>query len=95
MTKTAINITGMHCSSCVTAKEIKSLKIKFTVSIILATPLMYFAMSTGFKLPLASWMIKHMALIQFLLTTPIRPDCDAQRHEEVSTEGTIAGTELA
>ena len=52
-------------------KEIKSLKIKFTVSIILASPLMYFAMATGFKLPLAAWMKTHMAVIQFLLATPI------------------------
>ncbi len=52
-------------------KEIRSLKLKFTISIILATPLMYFAMATGFKLPLAGWMIKYMAIIQFILTTPI------------------------
>ena len=52
-------------------KEIKSLKAKFTVSIILAAPLMYFAMATGLKLPLASWIKTHMALIQFLLATPI------------------------
>ena len=52
-------------------KEIKSLKIKFIISIILAAPLMYFAMATGLKLPLAPWMKEHMALIQFLLTTPI------------------------
>lgn len=52
-------------------KEIKSLKIKFTVSIILAAPLMYFAMATGLKLPLTTFIKQHMALIQFLLTTPI------------------------
>jgi len=52
-------------------KEIGSLKIKFIVSIILAAPLMYFAMATGLKLPLSSFMKQHMALIQFLLTTPI------------------------
>ncbi|MFQ5952198.1 MAG: heavy metal translocating P-type ATPase [Candidatus Omnitrophota bacterium] len=52
-------------------KEIKALKIKFIIAIILATPLMYFAMATGLKLPLASFMKKHMTLIQFLLTTPI------------------------
>lgn len=51
--------------------EIKSLKLKFIISIILATPLMYFAMATGMKLPLVPWMKEHMALIQFLLTTPI------------------------
>ncbi|MFH1868820.1 MAG: heavy metal translocating P-type ATPase [Candidatus Omnitrophota bacterium] len=53
------------------SREIKSLKIKFTISIILATPLMYFAMAIGMKLPLAIWMKEHMALIQFLLATPI------------------------
>ena len=52
-------------------KEIRSLRIKFIISIVLATPLMYFAMAIGLKLPLAPWMIRHMALIQFLLTTPI------------------------
>jgi len=52
-------------------KEIRSLKMKFVVSITLASPLMYFAMATGLKLPLSSFMIEHMALIQFLLATPI------------------------
>jgi Cu+-exporting ATPase len=52
-------------------REIRSLKIKFIVSIILAAPLMYFAMAAGLKLPLAPFMKQHMALIQFLLTTPI------------------------
>lgn len=52
-------------------REIKSLKIKFTISIILAAPLMYFAMATGLKLPLVPWMNTHMASIQFLLATPI------------------------
>lgn len=52
-------------------REISSLKIKFTVSIILAAPLMYFTMATGLKLSLAVWMKAHMALIQFLLATPI------------------------
>jgi len=55
----------------VRGKEIKNLKVKFTVSIILAAPLMYFAMATGLNLPLASWMVRNMALIQFLLATPI------------------------
>ena len=52
-------------------KEIRSLQIKFMISIILAAPLMYFAMAGGLKLPIASWLIKNMALIQFLLATPI------------------------
>jgi len=52
-------------------KEINSLKIKFIISIVLATPLMYLAMATGFKLPIASFIIKNMSIIQFLLATPI------------------------
>lgn len=52
-------------------KEIRSLKTKFIVSIILAAPLMYFAMATGLKLPLAPFVKQHMALIQFFLATPI------------------------
>ncbi|MFC1658292.1 heavy metal translocating P-type ATPase [Candidatus Omnitrophota bacterium] len=52
-------------------REISALKIKFIVAIVLATPLMYFAMATRLKLPLAGWIKAHMALIQFLLATPI------------------------
>lgn len=52
-------------------REIRSLKIKFIISIVLATPLMYFAMATGLRLPVAGWMKQYMALIQFLLVTPI------------------------
>ena len=52
-------------------EETRSLKKKFIVSIMLASPLMYFAMATGLKLPLTPFIRQHMALIQFLLTTPI------------------------
>lgn len=52
-------------------KEIRSLKAKFIISIILAAPLMYFAMATGLRLPLSAFIKQHMALIQFLLATPI------------------------
>ena len=52
-------------------QETRSLKKKFIVSIMLASPLMYFAMATGLKLPLTPFIRQHMALIQFLLTTPI------------------------
>lgn len=52
-------------------KEIRILKIKFTLSIVLAAPLMYFAMASGMNLPLASWMVDHMAALQFVLCTPI------------------------
>jgi P-type Cu+ transporter len=50
--------------------EINSLKWKFIISISLATPLMYFAMATGMHLPIPQFIIKHMALVQFLLATP-------------------------
>jgi Cu+-exporting ATPase len=52
-------------------KEIKSLKFKFTISLILSLPLMYFAMAQGLKLPIAKFIIDNMALIQFLLATPV------------------------
>lgn len=52
-------------------KEIRNLKIKFIISIILATPLMYFTMAEGLHLPLPTYIKHHMALIQFLLCTPI------------------------
>jgi Cu+-exporting ATPase len=52
-------------------KEIKSLKRKFSISIILASPLMYFAMATGLNLPIPQFIMDNMALIQFLLATPV------------------------
>lgn len=52
-------------------KEIRILKIKFIVSIILAAPLMYFAMASGMNLPLFGWIKDNIALVQFLLATPV------------------------
>jgi Cu+-exporting ATPase len=52
-------------------KEIKDLKIKFVISLILSMPLMYFAMGTGLNLPIPQFILNNMALIQFLLATPI------------------------
>lgn len=52
-------------------REIKSLFIKFVISISLALPLMYLAMAESFHLPLGNFLSRHIALIQFLLTTPI------------------------
>ncbi|NGX30462.1 MAG: putative copper-transporting ATPase PacS [Candidatus Anoxychlamydiales bacterium] len=49
-------------------KEIKSLRIRFIISLCLSIPLMYFAMTSAF-LPKA--FIKHMSFIQLLLTTPV------------------------
>ena len=52
-------------------KEIQSLRIKLIVSIIFSIPLLYLVMSPmlGFDLP--ELIHKNLALIQFLLTTPI------------------------
>jgi Cu+-exporting ATPase len=52
-------------------KEIKSLKIRFIISLILSLPLMYFAMATGLRLPVPEFIDNNMALIQFLLATPV------------------------
>ena len=52
-------------------RETRSLKRRFIVAIVLAVPLMYLAMATGLKLPLPSFTDQQMALIQFLLVTPI------------------------
>ncbi|MDP3917175.1 MAG: heavy metal translocating P-type ATPase [Nanoarchaeota archaeon] len=52
-------------------KEIRSLKIKFTISIMLAVPLLYFAMAPHFSLPISTFIVQYMTIIQFVLTTPI------------------------
>jgi Cu+-exporting ATPase len=52
-------------------REIKSYKIKFIFSLIFSIPLMYFAMAEGFKLPLSKFFLDNMALIQFILATPV------------------------
>lgn len=52
-------------------KEIKSLKIKFIISVILSLPLMYFAMADSLRFPISQFIIDNMALIQFLLATPV------------------------
>ncbi|NGX27878.1 MAG: putative copper-transporting ATPase PacS [Candidatus Anoxychlamydiales bacterium] len=49
-------------------KEIKSLKIKFTIALIFSIPLMYLAMTSAF---IPETFIKHLSLIQFLLATPV------------------------
>jgi len=49
-------------------KEIKSLKIKFIISLVFSIPLMYLAMSSAF---IPKVFIKHLSLIQFLLATPV------------------------
>ncbi|RMF54616.1 copper-translocating P-type ATPase [Candidatus Woesearchaeota archaeon] len=52
-------------------KEIKSLKKKFVVSIILSIPLLFFAMAPHIGISIPEFFEKNMALIQFILTTPI------------------------
>ena len=52
-------------------REIKSLKVKFWISSGLGIPLLYFAMAPHLGLPISDSIMGHMALIQFLLTTPI------------------------
>jgi len=52
-------------------REIRTLRIKFFVSLIFAAPLLYFAMGPHVKLPEPSIPDWSMALLQLLLTTPI------------------------
>jgi Cu+-exporting ATPase len=52
-------------------REIASLRLRFAVSFGLALPLLYLAMGGHAGLPLPSWSGGTMALVQFLLTTPI------------------------
>lgn len=52
-------------------KEIAVLKLKFSVAVIFGLPLLYIAMAPHIGLPVFDFVIKNMALIQFLLTTPI------------------------
>lgn len=52
-------------------KEVKTLKIKFIVSIILAGLLMYVAMGSCVGLSVHTFIIEHMALIQFILATGV------------------------
>ncbi len=52
-------------------KEIAVLKVKFSVAVIFGLPLLYVAMAPHMGLPVFDVVIKNMALIQFLLTTPI------------------------
>lgn len=52
-------------------KEVKTLKIKFIISIILAGLLMYVAMGHCIGLSVHAFIIEHMALIQLLLATGV------------------------
>ncbi len=52
-------------------KEIRILKYKTIISIILSIPLLYFAMAPHIGLAISFFIEENMALIQFLITTPI------------------------
>ncbi len=52
-------------------KEIRILKIKVFISMVLVSPIMYFMFAHHFNLPLHPLIKDNMALVQFLLTTPI------------------------
>jgi len=52
-------------------KEIRSLKIKFFVSLILGLPLLYFVMAPQIGLIIPQFVEANFVIIQFLLTTPI------------------------
>lgn len=52
-------------------EEIKTLKIKFFISLILGLPLLYFVMAPHIGLTIPKFVENNTAIIQFLLTTPI------------------------
>ncbi|MBL7055984.1 heavy metal translocating P-type ATPase [Candidatus Woesearchaeota archaeon] len=52
-------------------KEIRSLKYKTLISMILGLPLLYFAMGPHINLPMSKFIEENMALVQFIITTPI------------------------
>jgi len=52
-------------------REIRSLRLRFFISLVFAIPLLYFAMGHHVGLPIPSISDGYMALLQLLLTTPI------------------------
>ncbi|MBI4447942.1 heavy metal translocating P-type ATPase [Candidatus Woesearchaeota archaeon] len=52
-------------------REIRALKRKFLIAVILSVPLVYFAMAHALKLSVPHVVEQNMAIIQLLLTTPI------------------------
>ena len=52
-------------------KEIRSLKIKFLISLILGLPLLYFVMAPQIGLTIPQFVETNFIIMQFLLTTPI------------------------
>lgn len=52
-------------------REIRTLRLKFFISLVFATPLLYFSMGHHIRLPLPSMSDSIFALLLLLLTTPI------------------------
>jgi Cu+-exporting ATPase len=52
-------------------QEIAGLRTRFWISFILAQPLVYLAMASGFELPLPGFIAEHNSLFQLFLVTPI------------------------
>ena len=52
-------------------KELRSLRLRLTAAIVFGLPLLYFAMGSVFGMPIPVFVEENIALIQFLLTTPI------------------------
>jgi len=52
-------------------REIRSLRVKFLISLGLSVPLLYLAMGHHLGLPVSNFILRNMALIQLLLTSPI------------------------
>ena len=52
-------------------KEIKNLKLRFTIAAVFAVPLFYFAMAPHIGFPIPLFAVENAAVIQFILTTPI------------------------
>jgi Cu+-exporting ATPase len=63
--------TALDIEQNLKAKEILSIKIKFIVSLVFSLPLMYLAMSPHLKLPVPRFIQDNMAIVQFLLATPV------------------------
>lgn len=52
-------------------KEIRGYKVRFLISLVLALPLLIISMGPHMGIALPDFILKHLALIQLLLTTPI------------------------
>ena len=62
---------GVDVEKEIREKEIAALKIRFSVAVMFGLPLLYVAMAPHIGVPVFDLATRNMALIQFLLTTPI------------------------